>query len=122
MRYRREVLHIQSEQRQSALVISLSGSFDALTADQAHSFISTQLDHGQQQIALDLGHVDFMSSAGIRVLLDMLKRSRGMGGDLRLAATQPGVQRTLEISGMVRVLKVYPSVEEVVRSYGPQES
>lgn len=115
-------MDIQSEHRQSTLVISFSGSIDALTADQADSFISTQLDQGQQQIALDLGHVDFMSSAGIRVLLDMLKRSRAMGGDLRLAATQPGVQRTLEISGMVRVLKVYPTVEEAVHSYDTLES
>lgn len=115
-------MDIQSEQRQETLIISLVGSLDALTADQAHSFIGAQLDGGQQQVVVDLGQVDFMSSAGIRVLLDMLKRSRGMGGDLRLAATQPGVQRTLELSGMVRVLKVYPSVEEGVRSYGPQET
>jgi anti-anti-sigma regulatory factor len=99
-------LEIQSEQRQETLIISLVGSLDALT----------------QQIIVDLSQVDFMSSAGIRVLLDMLKRSRGMGGDLRLAATQSGVQRTLELSGMVRVLQVYASVEEAVRSYDPLET
>ena len=114
-------MEIQSEQRQKTLIISLVGSLDALTADQAHGFIGAQLDGGQQRVVVDLSQVDFMSSAGIRVLLDMLKRSRGLGGDLRLAATQPGVQRTLEMSGMVRVLKVYPSVEEAVGSYEPQE-
>ena len=114
-------MEIQSEQRQETLIISFVGSLDALTADQAHGFIGRELDGGQQQIVIDLSQVDFMSSAGIRVLLDMLKRSRGMGGDLCLAATQPGVQRTLELSGMVRVLEVYPSVEDAVRSYGPQE-
>jgi anti-anti-sigma factor len=114
-------LEIQSEQRQETLIISFVGSLDALTADQAHSYLGAQLDEGQQQVVVDLSQVDFMSSAGIRVLLDMLKGSRGMGGDLRLAATQPSVQRTLELSGMVRVLKVYPSVEKAVLSYGRQE-
>jgi anti-anti-sigma factor len=114
-------LDIQLEQRQENLIISFLGSLDALTADQAHRFVGQQLDGGHRQIVIDLGKVDFMSSAGIRVLLDMLKRSRGMGGDLRLAATQPGVQRTLEVSGMVRVLRVYPSAEEAVRSYELQE-
>ena len=114
-------MEIQSEQRQETLIISPVASLDALTADQAHSYIGAQLDGGQQQIVVDLGQVDFMSSAGIRVRLDQLQRSRGIGGDLRLAATQPGVQRTLELSGMVRVLRVYPSVEDAVRSYAPQE-
>jgi stage II sporulation protein AA (anti-sigma F factor antagonist) len=62
-----------------------------------------------------------MSSSGVRVLLSMVKKGRELGGDLRLAAAQPGAQRTLEISGLVRVLNVYPSVEEAVRSFGPQQ-
>jgi anti-anti-sigma factor len=112
---------IHSEQYPQALVVSLSGSFDALTADQARKAIGTQIDAGQRQIVLDLSRVDFMSSAGVRVLLEMLKGARRVGGDLRLAAAQSGIQRTLEISGLVRVLKTYPSVEEGLRSYEVQE-
>jgi anti-anti-sigma factor len=47
----------------------------------------------------------------------MTKKSRSMGGDLRLAAAQPGVQRTLELSGLVRVIKVYASLEEAVGGF-----
>jgi anti-anti-sigma factor len=115
-------MEIQSERRQQTLVISLAGSVDALTADQAESFIGSQIDAGQEQIVLDLGQVDFMSSAGIRLLLQTLRMSRAIGGDLRLAAAQPGVERTLEISGLVRLFKLYPSVDEAVRSFAPEES
>lgn len=114
-------MEIQSEQHQQTLVISLAGSLDALTADQAGRYIAAQLDGGQQQVILDLHQVDFMSSSGVRMLLQMLKQSRAMGGDLRLAVPQPGVQRTLEISGLVPVLRVYPSVEGALDSYGPPE-
>ena len=110
-------MEIQSEQIQHTLTISLTGSFDALTADQVEKYVGARLDGGQQQVILDLSQVDFMSSAGIRVLLDMTKKGRGMGGDLRLAAAQPGVQRTLDLSGLVRVIKVYASLEEAVDSY-----
>jgi anti-anti-sigma factor len=115
-------VEIQSEQLQQTLVVSLAGSLDALTADQVQGIIGAQLDEGQQQVVLDLCRVDFMSSSGVRMLLNLLKRSRGVGGDLRLAAAQPGIQRTLEIAGLVRVLKIYPSSEEAVRSFGAQES
>lgn len=122
MNQRRQTVDIQTVQHQQTLVITLAGSFDALTADQAQTFVENQFDEGHQHVVLDLGQVDFMSSAGIRVLLDVLRKSRGIGGDLRLAVAQPGVQRTLEISGLVRVLKVYPSVEEAVHSFSHQEA
>jgi anti-anti-sigma factor len=110
-------VEIQSEQHQQTLTISLAGSFDALTAEKVQKYIGTQLDGGQQQVVIDLSQVDFMSSAGVRVLLEMTKRSRGMGGDLRLAAAKPGVQRTLELSGLVRVMKVYASLEKAMGSF-----
>jgi anti-anti-sigma factor len=69
-------------------------------------------------VFVDLGQVAFMSSAGIGVLLDMLRKSHSMGGDLRLASAQPGVERTLGLSGMVRVLKTYASAREAVGSFG----
>ena len=111
-------MEILSERRQEALIISFSGDLDAQTAGQAHAFIDGQLDGSQQQVVVDLSQVGFMSSAGIRVLLDLLRKNRRMGGDLCLAATQPGVQRTLELAGMERVLEVYPTVDEAVLRVG----
>jgi anti-anti-sigma factor len=111
-------MEIQSERDQQPLVISLAGSLDAFSADQAQRAIAGQLDGEQQQVVLDLRQVDFLSSSGIRVLVEILKQSRGTGGDARLAAAQPGIQRTLEISGLARLVKIYPSVEEAVCSFG----
>ena len=110
-------MDIRSEPHKHSLVIRLAGSLDALTADQTQSYIATQFDGGQRQVLLDLSQVDFMSSSGVRVLLEMLKKGRRMGGGLRVAAAQAGVEHTLELSGMLRVLKAYPSVEEGVRSF-----
>jgi anti-sigma B factor antagonist len=112
-----EVVDIRSEQHHQALVITLAGSFDALTADEAWSTIGMQIGEERQQVVLDLSHVDFMSSSGVRVLLETLKRVRGKGGDLHLAAAGSSVKRTLEISGLVRVLKTYPSVSEAVSDF-----
>jgi anti-anti-sigma factor len=114
-------MEIQAEPHQQILVVTLAGSFDAVTAGQAQSYIATQLAGAQHQVVLDLSQVDFVSSSGVRVILEVLKQARQMGGDLRLAAAQPGPQRTLEISGMVRVLKTYPSIDEAVHSFESAE-
>lgn len=113
-------MQIHSERQQQVLVISLAGSLDALSADEAQGTIAAQLNGEPQRVVLDLGCVDFMSSSGIRMLVETLKQSRGNGGDACLAAAHPGIQRTLEIAGLARLVKTYPSVEEAVRSFGSQ--
>ncbi len=107
-------MEIESERYEQALVISLDGSLDAMTADKVQLDILTRLDAGYSQIILDLRRVDFMSSSGVRLILETLKKSRGLGGDLCLAGAQPGVHRTLELSGLLRVLKSTPTVDEAL--------
>jgi anti-anti-sigma factor len=108
---------IHATQIGQTLVVSIEGSVDALTADQAADFLRAQVEGGQTQFVLDLSQVDFVSSSGLRVILEHLKSSRDRGGDLRLTGAQAGVERTLEISGLVHVLESYVSVDEAVASF-----
>jgi anti-sigma B factor antagonist len=64
-----------------------------------------------------MNRVDFMSSAGLRAFLGALKESRQRGGDLYIAAPQPGVERILEISGFTTIMKVYPSIQEALEGF-----
>jgi anti-anti-sigma factor len=99
------------------LVVSVEGSIDALTAVDFADFLTAQLDQGQKQFVLDLDKVDFMSSAGLRGILHLLRESRQRGGDVCLAAVQPGVRKTLEIAGLWRIVENCPSVDEAVASF-----
>ena len=72
---------------------------------------------GASQLVADLSQVEFMSSAGLRAILAALKEARQHGGDLRLAAAQPGVEKILKISGFTSILKAYPSVDEALSSF-----
>lgn len=111
-------MDIRSKEQGGALVISLAGSLDTRTAGSAQDYIGAQFDRGQHQIVLDLDQVDFMSSSGLRLLVNMLKRSYDVGGGFRLASVPPDVRRTLEISGLERILDIYRSVDEAVGSLG----
>jgi anti-sigma B factor antagonist len=107
-------MEITSSKMNQATVISIEGSIDALTADQVTNYFSDRMDEGNKQFIADLTKVDFMSSAGLRAILATLKQSRQKGGDLRLAAAQPGVEKILKMSGFTTILKTYPSVDEAV--------
>jgi anti-sigma B factor antagonist len=97
-------------------VIGVSGSVDANNAGELTSYLTGRVDAGYLRIVVDLSQVDFMSSAGLRAILAGLKESRRRGGDLHLAAAQPGVEKTLRISGFTSILTLFPTVEEAVSS------
>lgn len=98
-------------------IVAISGSVDALTAGEITQYLSGRINAGKRQIILDLGQVDFMSSAGLRAILTALKESRQQGGDLYLAGAQPGVQKVLKMSGFTSIVKTFPSVETAVAEF-----
>lgn len=103
---------IQLEESDGLTIVSCEGSIDALTAGEVETVLSSQ-----KNIVFDLSQVDFISSAGLRAILVALKSCRQVGGDLRIAAAQPGVERVLNISGFTTILQIYPDVNSAVQSF-----
>jgi anti-anti-sigma factor len=111
-------VNLSAQQFGQATVVSIAGSVDALTAGEVTSFLSAQVQEGKRRLVADLSQVDFMSSAGLRVILATLKESRKEGGDLHIAAAQPGVEKILKMSGFTTILNSYPTVAEAVAGFG----
>jgi anti-sigma B factor antagonist len=99
-------------------IISVVGSVDTLTAPEVADFLESQLNSGQTRFVLDLSQVDFLSSAGLRVILSSHRKSRDKGGNLRLAAPQPRVGDLLSVTGVYQIVKAFPTVDEAVASFG----
>jgi anti-sigma B factor antagonist len=110
-------MEIHTNEDKPASIVAISGSLDALTSADFSGFMSGQIERGQSQWIVDLSQVDYMSSAGLRAILAVLKEARQRGGDLRLAVAQPGVEKILKLSGFMSILKVYPTVDEALSSF-----
>ncbi len=111
-------MEVNVEQRGGTSVVRIAGSVDGLTSDALQAALHQQIEAGATRLVGDLSAVDYTSSAGLRALLGTLKLARQRGGDLRLAAVQPGVLRVLELSGFTSILKVFPDVDTAVESFG----
>lgn len=98
-------------------IVSAIGHIDALTAAQVEEKMVSKVNDGLNKLVLDLSQVEFMSSAGLRAILAGMKETRQAGGDLRLAAAQPGVEKVLQISGFTSVIKLYGEIDEAVSSF-----
>jgi anti-anti-sigma factor len=98
-------------------VVEASGRIDSATAPQLEAAFDTITEAGRFNIVFHMSDVDFISSVGLRVLIDVRKRCRRYNrGDLVLARVSPNVDRTLELAGFYTLFDVYETTLEAVGS------
>lgn len=110
-------MQITTTQHDSILVLAITGSIDSLNADELSTHFAQSISQGSARLVADFSHVNYTSSAGLRALLGTVKSCRLAGGDLRMAAVQPQVQRVLDIAGFSSILSIYPEVRAAVDSF-----
>ena len=109
---------INVEQQDRVTIVRPTGFVDAVTSSALAGALNEQLQQGNPFLVLDLDRLEYMSSAGLRVLLGALRDARRHGGDLRLANAKAEVYQVLEMSGFAKVLTIYSTLAEAVSSYG----
>jgi anti-sigma B factor antagonist len=113
------MMQTEVTQENNGTIIKVTGSVDALTASELSKVLTNQIAEGHVKLVVDLTGVAFMSSAGLRTLLGGVKESRSSGGDLRIASTNPGIDKVLKMSGFHNIAKVFASQAEAAASFGP---
>lgn len=111
------MLAIDIEERGDVSMVRIAGSLDGLTAGDLLDRLTAQLEGGRSRLVASFADVEYTSSAGLRVLLAVLKDARGRGGDLRLAAVRRDVHRVLDLAGFSGILKIFDDVDAAVASF-----
>ena len=96
---------ITSQINGSELTVSPKGRIDTLTAPRLEEALKA-LPPEVKTVTFDFGKVDYISSAGLRVLLATQKRMRQSGGDVAITRVAPAVQEVFEITGFSGILNV----------------
>src|SRR5678810_878123 len=89
-------------------IVGITGSLDSTTSPEAQKSLDSVVA-GARKVALDFSGLDYISSAGLRVLLGAAKKLKGSGGTLRMFGLNQSVKEVFEISGFATILSVYPS-------------
>ena len=110
-------MEFRVDNQDHATSIRIVGSIDALTADEVEQVLQRQIDEGKLHIVIDMAEVDYVSSAGLRVFLTVLKHIRRSDGDLRLACPRPSVSRMLNMAGFTSIIKFFDTVDEAMASF-----
>ena len=87
------------------LTIQLSGELNTLTAPELSALLNRELD-GVQNLTLDFAECDYVSSAGLRVLLATFKQMKASKGDMGLANVGENFMDVLQNTGLDAVFGV----------------
>ena len=116
-------MEFSSQQFADVAFIHVEGRIDHKTAKGFENALKPYLDAcvaGEyQKILVDLGGVDFMTSAGLRVLMIVAKTCDKQGGEIVVAALQPIVEEIFKISRFDLVLKIFPTVKSALEAISP---
>jgi anti-sigma B factor antagonist len=104
-------------------VIMVSGEMDAENSTRLGEELDYLLAEGSRKLVIDLGKVDFMNSSGLATLIRYYKLARSNCGDISLAALQPSVRQTFQLSRLDRVFDLHPDVARAVQWFtGPEQA
>ncbi len=101
-------MEIKQEQRGGVSVLAPLGRLDTDSASDFELALQDLLAAGAQHFVVDLGEINYVSSAGLRVLLMLAKRVEGKGS-LRLADLNPQVKQVFDVAGFTKLFSIFPS-------------
>ena len=101
------------EQGGRVLRASLDGSLDGGTAPNLDADLTSRIRSGIDLLILDMKRLNYISSAGLRIVFKAAKAMRSMGGSLALANRQPQIIKVFEIVKALPDLRVFESDEEM---------
>ncbi len=102
---------IATKEEGMVLVAALSGQLDTRASPQLEKALEEALTAGRSEILIDCGRLDFVTSAGLRVLLMTGKRLSSAGGRLALCSLNPSVKEVFDISGFASLFPILPTRE-----------
>ncbi len=91
-------------------VVSLPAEIDITNADQVREDLLSVLNQGAAVLVADLSKTTFCDSAGVSALARGFRRAEASQSEMRLVLGTPAVQRVLSLTGIDRLLDIYPSV------------
>ena len=99
-------MDVSTRSEADVTIVAFAGNLDSNTAPVAQQALDGVLAAGGKKLVVDFSALDYISSAGLRVLLGTAKKLQGSGGALRLFGLNETVREVFEISGFSTILAV----------------
>ncbi|MCI8783081.1 MAG: STAS domain-containing protein [Dorea sp.] len=97
-------MNITKNQNGNQLCLSLEGRLDTTTAPELEKVIKSSLD-GVTELTIDMGSLDYLSSAGLRVLLGAQK-TMNKQGSMKVIHVNETIMEIFDVTGFADILTI----------------
>ena len=113
---------IQSESHDNLVIVRPHGDISKSAAAELNELLEAAIDDGARLMVFDCSDLSHISSDGLKVLINTLRRLRDTDGRAVLAATRGRVHSVMEASGLMTLMQAYESPEAAVVAIRNRES
>lgn len=110
-------MDIQSKIGNGFTTLAINGRLDAMTAPAAEATINKTIESGTSNLLMNLSGLDYVSSAGLRILLATAKKLSRQNGKIVLCGLQDTVREVFTISGFLSIFPVAVDEAEAAKSF-----
>ena len=97
--------------------ITIKGRIDALSSAEMQKRFDTLILAGERVILVNFGEVNYISSAGLRVFLNIQKQLKKVGGEIVLLKPISSVLEVLKTSGLDQLFRIIATEDEIAASF-----
>ncbi len=97
--------------------MAFEGKLDTQTSPDAQQQLTPLIEEGEKKFLVNFEKLDYISSAGFRVILAAAKQLKGIDGELRICCLNKVVREVFDISGFMTILKVFGSESEAIEDF-----
>jgi len=108
-------MEIIQSTRNQVEVFKVKGRLDSNTSALLTERLTRSLENGTTRVVMDFEHLDYISSAGIRVILKAVKMLKRTRGNLVLCSLQDYVREVFEIAGFDGYLTIEQNLEQALQ-------
>lgn len=100
--------------KEGVVVVMPGEQLDSNSSPEAEQLLVREIEAGETKIVMDFSKTDYVSSAGLRVIMMAAILLNKENGKIVLCNSNEQILEVLEISGFLKVIGHYPTFEEAV--------
>jgi anti-anti-sigma factor len=108
-------MEISQKEENGIVFLSFKGRLDGTSAPEAEQTVKHVLENENTRLLFDLSLLEYLSSAGLRVILGAAKEMKRRGGKFVLCSLNAYVKEVFEVSGFGAIIPIAESVEAGIK-------
>lgn len=110
-------MYVKFDNNEDKLIVTLIGELDHHSSEEVRNKIDNKIDNeGFNKLVMNFSGVSFMDSSGIGMVIGRYKKLLNRNGVVCVTDVNQRINKVFEISGMYKIIKNYPTLEEALSS------